>query len=86
MTDGTGALIAAFWQARQQGVFFPPDHYGKLNLDQAYRVQLGLIARRCAAGERQIGWKVGLTAPAIQAQFGFHEPVFGCVLDSHPSG
>jgi 2-keto-4-pentenoate hydratase len=45
-----------------------------------------LIERRCAAGERQIGWKVGLTAPAIQQQFGFHEPVFGCILQRDDSG
>jgi 2-keto-4-pentenoate hydratase len=79
-------LIEAFWQARQQGIYFPPAYFGKLTVDQSYRVQLGLIERRRAAGERQIGWKVGLTAPAIQQQFGFHEPVFGCVLDSKPSG
>jgi len=79
-------LIEEFWQARQQGVYFPPAWFGKLTIDEAYRLQLGLIERRCAAGERQIGWKVGLTAPAIQQQFGFHEPVFGCVLDSKPSG
>ena len=79
-------LIEAFWLARQHGLYFPPAYFGKLSIDQAYRVQLGLIERRCAAGERQIGWKVGLTAPAIQQQFGFHEPVFGCVLDSKPSG
>ena len=80
------SLIEAFWQARQLGVYFPPDYYGKLSIDQSYAVQLGLIGRRVAAGEKQIGWKVGLTAPAIQQQFGFHEPVFGCVLDSRPSG
>jgi 2-keto-4-pentenoate hydratase len=79
-------LIETFWQARQQGTFFPPAWFGRLSIDQAYGVQLGLIDRRCAAGEQQIGWKVGLTAPAIQRQFGFHEPVFGCVLDSKPSG
>ena len=28
----------------------------------------------------------GLTAPAIQQQFGFHEPVFGCILDSRATG
>ena len=39
-----------------------------------------------AAGERHIGWKVGLTSKAIQEQFGFHEPVFGCILQSFPSG
>ncbi|WP_158926739.1 2-keto-4-pentenoate hydratase [Acidisphaera sp. S103] len=80
------SLIEAFWQSRQQGVYFPPAYFGKLTVDQSYAIQLGLIERRRAAGERQIGWKVGLTAPAIQQQFGFHEPVFGCVLDSKPSG
>ncbi len=86
MTIDNDSLIEAFWQARQQGIYFPPAYNDKLTVDQAYAVQLGLIERRRAAGERQIGWKVGLTAPAIQQQFGFHEPVFGCVLDSKPSG
>jgi 2-keto-4-pentenoate hydratase len=86
MSSTNDSLIEAFWQARQQGSYFPPAYFGKLSVDQSYHVQLGLIERRCAAGERQIGWKVGLTAPAIQQQFGFHEPVFGCVLDSKPSG
>ncbi len=80
------AAIDAFWAARARGEFFPADWFGKLSLDQAYHIQLGLIARRCAAGERQIGWKVGLTAPAIQQQFGFHEPVFGCILERRESG
>ena len=78
--------IESFWQARQRGEFFPRDWYDRLTLDQAYRVQLGLIARRAGAGERQIGWKVGLTAKAIQQQFDVHEPVFGCVLEETPSG
>jgi 2-keto-4-pentenoate hydratase len=79
-------IIETFWQERQRGTYFPPAFFGKLTIDDAYRVQLGLIARRVATGERQIGWKVGLTAPAIQQQFGFHEPVFGCVLETRPSG
>jgi 2-keto-4-pentenoate hydratase len=82
----TADMIEAFWQQRLGGVYFPPAYFGKLSIDEAYAIQLGLIERRCAAGERQIGWKVGLTAPAIQQQFGFHEPVFGCVLDSKRSG
>jgi 2-keto-4-pentenoate hydratase len=80
------AIVEEFWQAQLQGVHFPPAWFGRLSIDQAYAVQLGLIARRVARGERQIGWKVGLTAPAIQQQFGFHEPVFGCVLETCPSG
>jgi 2-keto-4-pentenoate hydratase len=67
-------------------VYFPTEWFDRLTLEQAYRVQLGLIDRRCAAGERQIGWKVGLTAEPIQQQFGFHEPVFGCLLESLASG
>ena len=80
------AAIGEFWSARARGEYFPAAWFDRLSLDEAYRVQLGLIARRVAAGERQIGWKVGLTAPAIQQQFGFHEPVFGCILESRPSG
>src|SRR6478609_1574729 len=80
------AAIGEFWEARARGEFFPKAWFDRLTLDEAYRIQLGVIARRVAAGERQIGWKVGLTAKAIQEQFGFHEPVFGCILDSRPSG
>jgi 2-keto-4-pentenoate hydratase len=86
MSSDDDSVIDVFWQAQREGIHFPPAWFSKLDLDQAYRVQLGLVGRRCAAGERQIGWKVGLTAVAIQQQFGFHEPVFGCVLDSKPSG
>jgi 2-keto-4-pentenoate hydratase len=80
------AAIESFWQSEQRGTYFPPEWYDKLDLDAAYRIQLGLIARRAAQGERQIGWKVGLTAPAIQQQFGFHEPVFGCILHRDETG
>jgi len=80
------AAIESFWEARQRGEYFPREWFDRLNLDEVYRIQLGLIGRRVAAGERQIGWKVGLTAKAIQEQFGFHEPVFGCVLETTPSG
>lgn len=86
MTADTAALIDDFWAARQRGEYFPAAYYDRLDLDAAYRVQLGLIARRVAGGERQIGWKVGLTSKAIQQQFGFHDPVFGCILQTSPTG
>ena len=78
--------IESFWAARQRREWFPAAWNGKLTNDQAYEVLFGLMERRIAAGERQIGWKVGLTSKAIQAQFQVHEPVFGCILDSRPSG
>ena len=78
--------IEDFWIARNHAEFFPRAYYDKLTLDDAYRIQLALIDRRLAAGERQIGWKVGLTSKAIQEQFGFHEPIFACLLEAQPSG
>jgi 2-keto-4-pentenoate hydratase len=51
-------------------------------LGEAYLAQLELLARRERAGERQAGWKVGLTARAMQAQQGVYEPVFGFLLES----
>ena len=72
--------IEEFWEARARGVYFPPAWADRLDLDEAYRIQLALVDRRCTGGVRQVGWKVGLTAKAIQDQFKVHEPVFGCLL------
>jgi len=70
----------SFWDDWRRGVHFPQAWRERLDLDDAYRIQLGLVARRCTGGVKQIGWKVGLTARAIQEQFDVHEPVFGCLL------
>jgi 2-keto-4-pentenoate hydratase len=86
MSIDLATAVEDFWTARGRGEFFPRAYFDKLTLDDAYRIQLALIDRRAAAGERQIGWKVGLTAKPIQQQFGFHEPVFACVLETQPSG
>ena len=86
MTIDLQHAIEEFWTARSRGEYFPAAYFDRLSLDEAYRIQLALIERRCAAGERQIGWKVGLTSKAIQQQFGFHEPCFGCILETRPNG
>jgi len=80
------AAVDEFWDARARGEWFPAAWNGKLSNDQAYQVLFGLMERRIAFGERQIGWKVGLTSKAIQQQFNVHEPVFGCILESRPNG
>src|SRR5579883_471578 len=73
--------IEEFAAARQRGEYFPRAWHDRLSLDDAYRIQLGLVEREAAdPARRRIGWKVGLTSPAIQEQFGVHEPVFGCLL------
>ena len=86
MAFDLAAAVEEFWQARQRGEYFPRAWFDRLSLDEAYAIQLALIDRRVAQGEHQIGWKVGLTAKPIQEQFGFHEPVFGCILNSVPTG
>ncbi|MGH2382834.1 MAG: 2-keto-4-pentenoate hydratase, partial [Candidatus Limnocylindria bacterium] len=46
----------------------------------AYAVQQ-VITRRCVAGgSRIIGWKLGLTAAAMQAQLGVDQPDYGPIL------
>src|SRR4051794_24062039 len=86
MSIDLATAVEDFWTARARGEFFPQAYFDRLTLDEAYRIQLALIDRRVAAGERQIGWKVGLTAKPIQEQFGFHEPLFACILETQPSG
>jgi 2-keto-4-pentenoate hydratase len=86
MTINLAAAIDDFWIARMRGDFFPRAYFDRLTMDDAYRIQLALIDRRVGAGERHIGWKVGLTAKAIQEQFSFHEPLFACILETRPTG
>jgi 2-keto-4-pentenoate hydratase len=78
--DRIERAIDSFANARRDGVYFPPEWYGKLSLDDGCQVQLGVLSRLVADGARHIGWKVGLTSEAIQRQFGVPEPVFGFLL------
>jgi 2-keto-4-pentenoate hydratase len=71
------AATAEFVAARARGEYFPAAWFDRLSLDDAYHIQLALIRK---SGARRVGWKVGLTSRAIQAQFQVHEPVFGCLL------
>jgi 2-keto-4-pentenoate hydratase len=76
------------WDAHRRGVYCPQELKGKLTMDEAYLVQMAFLERRLKAGERQAGWKVGLTADSIRKQVGYHEPIFGVLLASgnKPSG
>ncbi|MFC4374257.1 2-keto-4-pentenoate hydratase [Nocardia halotolerans] len=54
---------------------------GATDLDAAYAVQREVIGARVASGARVVGAKIGLTAPAVQLQFGVFQPDFGMLLD-----
>jgi 2-keto-4-pentenoate hydratase len=86
VTINLAAAIDDFWIARMRGEFFPLAYFDRLTMDEAYRIQLALIDRRVAAGERHIGWKVGFTAQAIREQFSYHEPLFACILETQSTG
>ena len=86
MTINLATAIDDFWAARLRGEYFPRAYFGQIVMDEAYRIQLALIDRRVAAGERHIGWKVGFTANAIREQFKYHEPLFACILELQPTG
>jgi 2-keto-4-pentenoate hydratase len=76
------AAVDSIWQSMQRGVHYPPEWSGKLDMRQGYLVQLGILRRYVANGERHAGWKVGLTAAAMRAQHNVHEPCFGFLLQS----
>ena len=86
-SDDLTAAADAFWQA-QHGADYPLHLETVLSQTDAYRINLALTDRYAAEGRRQSGWKVGLTAKAIQAQFGLPEPLFACLFadDRWPSG
>ncbi len=74
------AVAGAFWERRTQGVHFPQEWHGRIDLDQAYEIQLDIMRRRLAEGRTLAGWKVGLTSEAMQRQFNVHEPCFGNIM------
>lgn len=60
----------------------------ELTTAQAYELQARIAQLREARGEKRIGYKVGCTSQAIQAQLGVNEPIFGRLFDTtcHPPG
>lgn len=57
------------------------DLLGSTDIDTAYAAQQQNVDRRVAAGSCVVGAKIGLTAPAVQRQFGVFAPDFGMLLD-----
>lgn len=53
-----------------------------LSLEDAYAVQDAMTARRLAAGETVVGWKLGYTSTAMREQMGIAEPNRGPLTSS----
>lgn len=68
--------------AQRGGTEFPSELSAIMNMDDAYAVQFALLELRQQSGEKPVGWKVGLTAKAMQQQQGMHEPVLGHLMQA----
>ena len=77
-----GKVADRIWEGYRRGEYFPPDLVGRLSFDEALRVQLDLLERRLAGGERLAGWKIGLTSATVRAHFGTERQPFGHILES----
>ncbi len=56
--------------------------YPGIKINDAYRIQQRMLARRLAAGERVIGKKVGVTSKAVMNMLGVYQPDFGYLTDA----
>ena len=81
--DQITAAANRLFEAEQTGVqcgLLSLEHQG-MTLDDAYAVQGALVAKKRAAGRRQIGWKIGLTSRAMQQALGIETPDSGVLFD-----
>ena len=70
------------WNGYRRSEFFPSELVGRLSFDEALRVQLDILERRLAGGERLAGWKIGLTSATVRTHFGTERQPFGHILES----
>ncbi|WP_431275874.1 2-oxopent-4-enoate hydratase [Variovorax ureilyticus] len=55
--------------------------HADITIEDAYRIQQRLIARRIEAGEAIVGKKIGVTSKAVMNMLGVYQPDFGMLLD-----
>jgi 2-oxopent-4-enoate/cis-2-oxohex-4-enoate hydratase len=55
--------------------------HADITIEDAYRIQQRLNARRLEAGERIIGKKIGVTSAAVMNMLGVYQPDFGMLTD-----
>ncbi len=52
-----------------------------MDMDDAYAIQTAILRAKLAAGQRVIGWKIGLTSKAMQYALGIDIPDSGILFD-----
>jgi 2-keto-4-pentenoate hydratase len=80
IAEAASALATA--EERRTPIAPLTSRYSKLEVDDAYAIQLHNARRRAARGDTVRGHKIGLTARAMQELFGVDEPDYGHLFDS----
>ncbi|MGG3468673.1 fumarylacetoacetate hydrolase family protein [Neobacillus pocheonensis] len=65
----------------KQGIAPLTQQYPDLKVEDAYKIQLEVIAKKVGQGSKVIGKKVGLTSVAMQQMLGVDEPDYGHLLE-----
>lgn len=74
------ALAGAERERRQIGLLSL--RYPGIGMGDAYRIQERWVAAKLADGDRQVGWKIGLTSRAMQQALAIEMPDSGYLLES----
>lgn len=80
--DGLAERLLAAARDRTPVAPLSAEHPG-MNAADAYAIQERVVAHRLAAGERIVGWKLGLTSRAMQTQVGVDQPDYGPILSGY---
>ena len=82
--DITQAAAHALFHALRSGEPIGPltETYEGLTIDDAYEISLAMYALRKAAGEKDIGKKIGITSDAVMQMLGVDQPDFGFLTDT----
>lgn len=74
--------VDLLWQSTQKWESPAAALQKTLTFAEAYRVQLGILARWQAAGENLGGWKIGASAEGARKALGLAAPISGYLLAS----
>jgi len=83
LSDAAIAQLTDRIEAAQRGARAIPkltQDFPGMTLGDGYAVQLALLRRWLAQGQRQVGWKAGLTSKAKMDQMGVRVPTVGFLL------
>lgn len=80
----TTTLADKLYHAQTSGQACAPlrETLGTEDLSAAYAIQRHNIDRALAAGQHEVGKKIGLTSKKVQAQLGVDQPDFGVLLNT----